>query len=514
MDFLNKLLNYYNLSLNDYNKNLKKVTINDIPYISNFINVESSKNMVLDHMKKDDKILIYGDYDCDGIMATSILKCAFNKLNYSKCGYYIPSRYTDGYGLTLNNAIKFKNLDYKLIICVDNGVSQFEAIDYCIENNIDVIICDHHEIIDENLLKIKNIIHPYYSNLKVNCSGAYTSFILASALLNAFDEYLFSLATVSIISDLMVLKDENKNIVKLGLELINKNKFLQLTLLSKEKYIDESVIATQIAPKINSIGRMIEDINVNLIAKYFISIDNDEIYKIYNYIIKINDERKQLSNNVDFNNIDNSHNIIIEKFDVKEGIIGLIANKLMEIYKKPVIILCNTNNKDILKGSIRSKNGINVLDLLEETKSLLLSYGGHDFAGGISLKEENINKFKNILFEFTKNKSFVDIEPESIEIGLNEITKENFKILQNFSPFGYGNESPFFKVKDFPVSSFNYSRNHDHIITKISNCSKLVCFNYDKKILNISKIDFIGKFKLEVYNGIENIDFIIEKFIF
>lgn len=514
MDFLNKLLNYYNITLDEYNLLRKKITLNDVPYISNFKNVEECKKLVDKCINTGEKILIYGDYDCDGVMAVSILKCAFNKINYDNVGYYIPSRYKDGYGLTLANAEKFHKLEYKLIICVDNGVSQFEAIDYCLKNEIDIIICDHHEILNEKLLKVNTIIHPYFSNLKEACSGAYTSFILASSILGKFDEYLFSMATISIISDLMVLKNENRNIVKYGLEIINKNKYLQFLLLSKDTIIDENTISGQIAPKINSVGRLVEDLNVNLIAKFFISEDKNEIYKILNFIERINNERKEISSKFDISKVNNENDIIIELFDVKEGIIGLLANKIMDEYKKPVLIFCKTNEDSVLKGSIRSKFDINVLELFKPVEKLLLTYGGHDYAGGLSVKMEDYDIFKQTLNNYIKGKHFKHEEKESINIGLNEITKENFLILKKFGPFGYGNEMPFFKVSGFKVNAFNYSRNKEHIITRLSNYSKIIAFNYDENILDHNKVDFIGKFKLEVYNGYENIDFMINEFIY
>ena len=293
MDFLGKILKFYNLDITDYIELSREIKQDELLSLSNFYNGDKTLNCLKKHMENNSKIIIYGDYDCDGMMATSILKIAFKKLNYSNVGYYIPNRYIDGYGLNIANVKKFIEKDYNLIICVDNGISQFEAIKLAKDNGIEVIICDHHEV-KETLPDTPYIIHPAFSNSNTYCSGGYTSFVLATGLLGKFDNYLFALAAISIISDLMILKDENRKIIKYALNLFKKQRFIQIDMLAENNRIDENVIGGLISPKINSIGRMVENFNVNLVVKYFESDDFNEIVRIYNYIESINKERKAL----------------------------------------------------------------------------------------------------------------------------------------------------------------------------------------------------------------------------
>ena len=515
MDFLSKLLKFYNITLEEFNELSKEIKQEELLSLANFNNGEKTLECLKKHVENGSKIIIYGDYDCDGMMATSILKIAFKYLNYQNVGYYIPNRYIDGYGLTIENTKKFIEKGYKLIICVDNGISQFEAIDLARENGIDVIICDHHEI-KKKLPNTPYIIHPALSDSKSYCSGGYTSFVLATGLLNRFDNYIFCLAAISIISDLMVLQNENRKIVKYALELLKKYRYKQIDLLAENNQVTEGIIGSLIAPKINSIGRMLENYNVNLIVKYFECDDINEIIRIYNYIEGINKERKALASNFDLENLDSEISekpAIITVLDVKEGLIGLFANRLLDFYNKPSIVFSKTKEEGIFKGSIRSKNGISVLDLFAEVSEILLAYGGHECAGGFSIKEEDLEEFKTRIYKFCENKSFIEGFDEYIDINLNEITLENLNILEKLAPFGNGFKLPDFKVSNYPSRSFDYSFDGKHIITKLSINSSLICFNYKIEDLAKRYVDFYGTFRANYYRNRKNVNFVIKKMI-
>ena len=515
MDFLGKILKFYNLDITDYIELSREIKQDELLSLSNFYNGDKTLSCLKKHMENNSKIIIYGDYDCDGMMATSILKIAFKKLNYSNVGYYIPNRYIDGYGLNIANVKKFIEKDYNLIICVDNGISQFEAIKLAKDNGIEVIICDHHEV-KETLPDTPYIIHPAFSNSNTYCSGGYTSFVLATGLLGKFDNYLFALAAISIISDLMILKDENRKIIKYALNLFKKQRFIQIDMLAENNRIDENVIGGLISPKINSIGRMVENFNVNLVVKYFESDDFNEIVRIYNYIESINKERKALAANYDISALaatEADKSAIITFLDVKEGLIGLFANKFLDLFNKPAIVFSKTLEEGVLKGSVRSKAGIHVLDLFSEVKDLIIASGGHECAGGFSIKESDLDAFKEKIYAYCDNKAFLESVGDYINISLNEVTKENLEILENFAPFGNGFKAPDFKISNYPTRSFSYSADKKHIITKISNNSSLVCFNYDNDIHNHKYVDFIGNYRANYFRNRKNLNFIIKKML-
>ena len=256
--FLNKLLEYYNITLEDYYSLIKDVNIYDVPSINDFDNGLITSNLLKSALKDNKKILIYGDYDADGMLATSILVYTFKKISYKNYSYYLPSRYLDGYGLSIKAVEKAIKDKVELIITVDNGISQIDAVKLARENNIDVIICDHHEI-GNTLPDTKYIIHPVYSKYSdVICSGAFTSYILSASILDLFDPYILSLSSISTISDMMKLVGYNRNIVRLGIKLMNENNFKQINLLADNLKIDEKVIGSSISPKLNSVGRMME----------------------------------------------------------------------------------------------------------------------------------------------------------------------------------------------------------------------------------------------------------------
>ena len=331
MDFKTKLLNYFNIDENLYKELSKPVNELTLPNPSNFEGIEKAKSIINESMKNNDKIVIYGDYDCDGIMSTSIMVKCFNMLNY-RVGYYVPSRYIDGYGLNEKRVQDFYDKGYKLIITVDNGIAQFDAIKKAYDLGMKVIVTDHHEQ-QETLPEAEVILHPLISNYgDVVCCGAYVAFMLASSLLNKCDKYLLSLASIATISDMMPLRKYNRDIVRLGIYYMNQNHYYPISLLADNSVIDENVVGLKIAPKINAVGRMIETTSINSLIEYFVSDNKERIDTIYNFINETNEKRKLLTKSTaDTLEIkENVHSIIFTS-DSKEGIIGLIANALMNI---------------------------------------------------------------------------------------------------------------------------------------------------------------------------------------
>ena len=293
MDFKIKLLNYFNINEKLYKELSKPVNELTLPNPNKFEGMEKAKNIINEAIKHDDKIVIYGDYDCDGIMSTSIMLKCFNMLNY-RVGYYVPSRYIDGYGLNEKRVQDFYEKGYKLIITVDNGIAQFEAIKKAYELGMKVIVTDHHEQ-QENLPEAEVILHPIISNYgNVVCCGAYVAFMLASSLLNKCDKYLLSLASIATISDMMPLKEYNRDIVRLGIYYMNNNHYYPISLLADNSAIDENVIGLKIAPKINAVGRMIETTSINSLIEYFVTNNKERIDTIYNFINETNEKLKEI----------------------------------------------------------------------------------------------------------------------------------------------------------------------------------------------------------------------------
>lgn len=517
INFLNKLLDFYNISLDDYRCLTKEINIYDIPNINDFDNGIDCRDFLKSVIRNNKKILIFGDYDADGMLATSILVYTFKKLNFLNYIFYIPNRYIDGYGLSVDAVEKAILNNVDVIITVDNGICQNEAITIARKNNIDVIICDHHEIGD-CIPDTKYIIHPFFSNNKdIICSGAFTSYILASSLLDLFEPYILSLAAISTISDMMKLVGYNRNIVRLGIKLMNENVFMQIKLLSDNLFIDEKVIGSVIAPKLNSVGRMIASNEINFIVDFLTSSDSKNIKSYFLKIQSLNDERKNITNDYEIDSLNNNSPCIVEMLDIKEGLLGLLANKYLNKFGKPTFFLTQDyKDKDILKGSARAKDGFSIVECLKKLDGILITYGGHESAGGFSLYKKDYDLFKEKIIRYcysnvsNENQTIKSIK--CIDIDPCELTIENYEILQHFSPFGIGNEEPIFRLSHIQTSSFTFSKDKKHIITKLSKEGRLIYFNFDTNILKREYVNIYGNMSLNVFNNFKSINFSVKSY--
>jgi len=517
-DFKTKVLEYYNLTENDYSELVKETTLDDLPNPFKCENIGQCADFIKEKFNSGVKTLIYGDYDCDGIVATSIIYLTLKNDNFTP-GFYIPFRETDGYGLTINNIDKFYDLGYRLLILVDNGITLNEEIDYANSNGMEIVVIDHH-IKGETLPDAKFILHPIYSNYTdINISAGCLSFIFSWAYLGRIDEYLLSIASISAISDLMELKGFNRTIVKLGLKAINNNRYFNILKLihdSGEKTITEDDLSLVLVPKINSIGRIVEDNKLFNIVRYLTNYsDTDFIIRTLEWIESVNNYRKvlvsELGSRIDY--IDDSKcSICVLEDNVKEGLIGILASRLMNDYNKPCVVLVRQKlNPYIYKGSVRSKSGFDVDQMLVELSDLLETYGGHKNAGGLSLKEQNYDAFKERFEEFAKGHRFVD-DRKYIEITTDDISYQNYKFLRTLAPFGHGFKKPLFKLTNYCTDLLNYSKDQKHIITKLGLNSSLVYFNYDRDLLNSRYVDFFGTLEINEFRGYYSIQFAVNEF--
>lgn len=516
MDFLNKLLNFYNIDLNYY----KKYLINDIDF-SILEKFKTNKdlidvsNLINESIKNNEKIIIYGDYDCDGICSISILYLSILKKNYSNVFYYLPSRKNDGYGLTLENAKKIIDNNYQLVILVDNGISLFDQIKLLRDSNVKVLIIDHHEY-EDKLPNSNKIIHWKSSNISdLNMSAGMLSFIFSYVFLDYIDNYLLSLGMITLLSDSMPLIKINRDLVRLGLNVFNKDKNSKITSLldNKKEFYNEEDINLNFIPKINSIGRIINNKDSQLIIKYLTSEDTN--YSIIKWINKVNIYRKNIINNyvIKDDELNNKYmNFIIT--DLDEGLIGLLANKVMSINNLPTFILTCIDNDELYKGSSRLPNvDFNLYNLLSSYKDIFNSLGGHSNACGFSIHKSKIDEFKKLL-----NDSFekINLKPksiDSIEIDYKDINFYNLDILNSFRPFGMNFDKPKFILKDVPSRTLNFSKDNNHILFNINNNSKFIYFNYPKELLLNSSNDFIGYIEKNFFRNKISCDFKCINFI-
>lgn len=508
---LERLLDYYHIDYSEYLKLTAPTSLETFAIGHQFDDIDKAVKLVKDVIAAHGKIVVYGDYDADGVMGTSILVKMFEYLDMV-VDYYIPNRYLDGYGLTVEHAQEYINAKYDLVITVDNGITAFEPIELLHINGVKVLILDHHQN-KEMVPPADAICHPTYSHFgQTASSGAFTAFMFSISLLGRVDKYLATLASISLISDMMPLLDYNRNLLRSVISGYKHGEFLALDLLGDNEIFNETLIGMKIAPRINSIGRLCEDTSINEIVKYFITKDKDFVLNYHEHILQMNDARKQISKiEIDESQIRESDKAIIIRGDYKEGIIGLIANSLMIKYQIPVVVFASSIDHS-LKGSARAPEGFDIVEAFGELSDILLTSGGHSMAGGCSIEENKYDEFKTRFIDLASTKPLKKVEHDSIDIGISELSLENYELINSFSPFGESWSAPLFKLKHIKVSTLTYSRDHKHVITSLGNRQKLIYFNYpQKEFESTAYIDVIGSINKKYYQGYVYLEFSVKE---
>ncbi|MCK4663029.1 MAG: single-stranded-DNA-specific exonuclease RecJ [Bacteroidales bacterium] len=436
-------------------------------------------------IENNEKILIYGDYDVDGTTSVALTYTFINKL-HSNIDYYIPDRYTEGYGISIKGIDFAKENNFTLIIALDCGIKANEKINYAKKYNIDFIICDHHtpgkEIPDAVAVidpKRKDCEYPFKE-----LSGCGIGFKLIHAFsiknnLPIDDIYSYlDLVAVSIASDIVPITGENRILTYYGLERINSTPKIGLKSIIKIAGIENreifvNDIVFKIGPRINAAGRIESG---KTAVKLLIADDENIANSISIAINQNNDTRKDLDRaitNEALETIESSDELINKKSTVlfnpewHKGVVGIVASRLIETYYRPTVILTESNG--FATGSARSVEGFNLYKAIEECSKLLENFGGHMYAAGLTMKIENVEKFQK---KFEKVVSKL-IKPEQLiakinidaEIDLEEITPKFYNILKQFQPYGPENMTPVFftkQVKDYGTGKI-VGKNNEHL---------------------------------------------------
>ena len=509
-----RLLAYYHISEDDYRLLTMEVTKDNFAGDHEFDDMADCVRVVKEAVDNKKKIFIYGDYDADGIMSVSILVKMFKMINYP-VSFRIPNRYTDGYGLTLQRSQEIVENGFDLLITVDNGITAFEGIEYAKEHGLQVLVFDHHQPSDA-LPKADYILHPSVSHFgETATSAGFVTFMFAKSYLGYFDNYLATLASISLVSDMMPLVSYNRNLLRLMINEYENEPFFNIDLLKEKEVFNEYNIGMKIAPKINAIGRLLDDDNYLSRTVEFFTSDDEKLLLNYNeWINSVNDERKELTKEAVENSkeINTDEAAIVGIIAQKEGVIGLIANFFVKKYHKPTIIFALDQSGEMYKGSCRSPEGFNVVDAFNQLGDLLEASGGHAMAGGCSVKKENYETFRKGFIELAKKCEKVETVSETIPLYINEITFENYDLVNSFSPFGESWPAPLFVLPRIRVQSLMYSRDGQHVLTSIGNNSRLTGFHFPKDVLSQYQfIDMIGTLRLSTYYNKTNIEFLVNE---
>ncbi len=514
MTFLDKLLGYYQLTKADYEHLTRSLTDDDLPNPHNFSDLPKIMTRIEQAIVHNQKIIVYGDYDADGVLATSILVDAFKKRGVA-VGYYLPNRYQDGYGLNVSKVLDIKQKDYQLIITVDNGANAVEAINKAYELGIDVIITDHHEINGEVPLNV-GILHPFLQQKPYPMCGATMAFILARELLHQVDRYHLALAAIATISDMMPLRDINRDLVRLGLAILQIENYPQITLLNENQIVDAVSISMKIAPAINAIGRLVENSNINRLVKYFTSTDNEEIISLASWIKTMNSSRQTMMKDavMQLPNIDGDVKAIVHLSNEKEGLIGLLANRLMNKYDVPCIVFTpNSANPSELVGSARTPKGYDLTEAFKHVEPWMIKGGGHANAGGLTINVKQYERFKQAFISYFDMKEQVLTKYHILDVSLSEFNFDNYQLIETFGPFGQDFKAPLFRISHLKTSALSYIKNGQYLATKLSLDTKLLSFKIGQKDLNNYEfVNLIGEFSKQTYRNMSELVFLASKF--
>lgn len=455
-----------------------KGTVNDLNDASLMKDMKKAVSIIKDAIEEKKKIVIYGDYDCDGVCSTTILYRTLKKLG-ANFDYYIPNREDEGYGMNSDRIRKLKSEGAEVILTCDNGISAMEQVEVAKDLGLTVIITDHHDIpyIEKDGKRINVVpnsdcvINPKQENceypFKELCGAGVAlkfSMELVNSMKRSFSEFydLFQYAAIATICDVVELLGENRIIVKEGLQLINNTSSIGLKALIKAtglegKEISEYHFGFVLGPCINATGRLeTADLSVELL------ITEDEKYaeELAKKLYDLNVERQELTfdsvesviSKVEEEITNGEKVILVYDEKIHESIAGIVAGRVRERFNLPAIVM--TKGKDMPKGSARSIEGYNMFEELNKCKEYIEKFGGHPMAAGLSVKEENISLLRKALNSkcTLSDEDIIPVIKIDSPLEIKYLDESLVEEIESLRPFGKGNGSPLFAVKNIKVS--------------------------------------------------------------
>ena len=501
--------------LRDYlNPNISQL---NNPYL--FENMSLVVEKIKNHIAKNSKILIYGDYDVDGITATATIYGYLRSIG-ANVSTFLPNRYIDGYGLNLDTINKILEHDTPdLIITVDCGITAVEEVKFLISKGIDVIVTDHHES-DGNVPDCL-IINPKVSityPFKYLCgAGVALKVVQAMGGVDVAMQYIATTA-IATISDIVEMVEENRAIVSVGLSRMDTLPKGLLKMLSEcgiGRNPKANEIAFKLAPKINASGRMGD---ADLSLKLYLETRPTEINKICKTILEYNTQRQQLCNKI-YNDVKEYLNtldiysmkaIVCKSTEWEAGLLGIVCAKLSEEYHRPTCLFSDANG--VLTGSCRSVNGVNVHTLMCSMSDILDKFGGHTMAAGLTLKLEHYDEFNDYVDKNLIKDEFLPTKVYDFEISLDEANIGFIESVERMEPCGHQNMRPVFKLVASRADVSPMKSHPEHLLIKYSNLS-LLAFNMAPMQYVLSsdtKCNILTDLTVETFKNVKRVTGIIK----
>lgn len=495
------------------------------PYL--ITDMEIAVQRILKAVKNKENVIIYGDYDVDGITSITVLKSFLQDIGL-ETSTYIPNRLNEGYGLNKQAIEKIKQEGCQLMITVDCGISGIEEIEYANSLGLETIVTDHHEPGSE-LPKALAIIDNKRKNSKYpfrELAGVGVVFKLIQALgiklglkEEAYLKYL-DIVCIGTISDIVPLVNENRVIAKLGLKLVQQTKNIGLqSIINSSGYtkIDSSTISFGVAPRINACGRMG---HTEEALQLFLSKNRNEVSNLtkklnqYNILRQEIEKKitKEVIEKIEKENLEKNKAIILGGKDWHHGVIGIVSSKITDMYFKPSILL-SFEGDNLGKGSGRSIPGFDLHDALMKCQNVIEKFGGHSMAVGITVKEEQLQKFREKFEEIAEQEHIEEIMPIiniDAKIDLNDINKDMVESLKMLEPFGEANKMPVFVFKNLKIDSIRALSEGKHLKLTLkdnNNIINAIGFNigYLAEDYRIGdKVDVVGVLEINSFNGVNS----------
>ncbi|MFZ3011664.1 MAG: single-stranded-DNA-specific exonuclease RecJ [Minisyncoccia bacterium] len=492
-----------------------------------------------------EKIIIYADYDCDGIPGAVILNDLFNLLGYKNYEVYIPQRNSEGYGLNMEAIKQFVESGVKLIITIDLGITAVAEVAQAEVGGIEVIITDHH-LPKEMLPRAFAILNPKVDDYpeKMLC-GAGVMFKFIQGFIKKYSEFfkikvgqekwMLDMAGLATLSDMVPLSGENRAIAYFGMKVLRKSPRPGLQkLLAKmnivQKYLGEDDIGFMVTPRLNAASRMDDPMRAYELLS---TEDEKEAGVLADHLSKINDDRKTIVTSImreankKLETHDHKEVIVIGKPEWRVGILGLVAGKISDEYKKPVFVWGKDEN-DLIKGSCRSDGSVSVVELMTETRESFLEFGGHELAGGFTVHSDKIHFLEDALslsFHKVKRDKSANEVAYDVKSDLAVVNMKNWKEIAKLSPFGFGNTKPVFlfeNVKIEKIKKFgkNGSGEHLEIVFSDTNKYKAVAISFFSSqdsfavpVAEGGRVNLLATFDLSRFRGKEELRLRIEDII-
>lgn len=487
--------------------------------------IEKAKERIFTAMENEEKVMVYGDYDADGVTSTALLMTAFMELGV-RADYYIPNRFEEGYGLNEAAIRSFHESGYKVIVTVDNGIANVHEAEIAKALGIDLIITDHHEV-QEKLPDAYAIIHPKLSDEYgfKELAGVGVAFQFAHYLLEYYPTELLDFVAIGTVADLVPLQGENRVLTYYGIQALATTMHIGLEALKDSAGISDVIteqdIAFKLGPRINAVGRLQ---NAMLAVELLLTDDEEVAKEIAAEIEALNTERQQIVTQIvkEAESRVNGTDDVIILYDENwhEGVLGVVASRLVRTFDRPVILLCHKTGTNELKGSARSIPPFNLFENGMAIHHLFTSFGGHSQAAGLTFPFENLTEIKASLNEQIRTQLSKDEMKQEIvitkEVTLEEMTEKLVDQMNDFAPFGMGNREPVFLLKATPTQIRQIGQEQNHLKLQFKAKGHLIDaigfrFGHIAPLLSEqTDVSLVGTLQINEWNGNKTVQMLVE----